>query len=146
MPARTPGVKASANSIQARISPPTKKISGPFGAPLGAWLASRMTNRQLVVLVVVMALSELATTIIFLEPLRTNPALVIYSVVGMVVITAILLLMLKYRRQILGLPPVDLEGTFTRTRLDVGGDFREDLVEGSDTDRDGTPDGTEGRG
>lgn len=117
-----------------------------FGAPLGAWLASRMTNRQLVVLVVVMALSELATTIIFLEPLRTNPALVIYSVVGMVVITAILLLMLKYRRQILGLPPVDLEGTFTRTRLDVGGDFREDLVEGSDTDRDGTPDGTEGRG
>lgn len=116
-----------------------------FGAPLGAWLASRMTNRQLVVLVVVMALTELATTIIFLEPLRTNPALVIYSVVGMVVITSILLLMLKYRRQILGLPPVDLDETFTRTRLDVGGDFREDLVEGSDADRDGTPDGTEGR-
>lgn len=116
-----------------------------FGAPLGAWVASRMTNRQLVVLVVILALSELATTIIFLEPLRTNLALVIYTVIGMVVITGILLLMLKFRRQILGLPPVDLDETFTRTRLDVGGDFREDLVEGSDADRDGTPDGTEGR-
>lgn len=116
-----------------------------FGAPLGAWLASRMTNRQLVVLVVILALTELATTIIFLEPLRTNRALVIYAVIGMVVVTGILLLMLKFRRQILGLPPVDLDETFTRTRLDVGGDFREDLIEGSDADRDGEPDGSEGR-
>lgn len=116
-----------------------------FGAPLGAWLASRMTNRQLVVLVVIMALSELVTTVIFLEPLRTNPALVIYTLIGMAVITGILLLMLKFRRQILGLPPVDLDETFTRTRLDVGGDYREDLVKGSDADRDGEPDGTEGR-
>lgn len=114
-----------------------------FGAPLGAWLASRMTNRQLVVLVVVMAASELITTIIFLEPLRTNPTLVVFSLIGMVLITGFLFLMLKFRRQILGLPPVDLDKTFTRTRLDVGSDFEEDLIKGSDADGDGTPDGAE---
>lgn len=114
-----------------------------FGAPLGAWLASRMTNRQLVVLVVIMAASELLTTLIFLEPLRTNPTLVVYSIVGMVLITGFLLLMLRYRRQILGLPPVELDDTFTRSRLDVGADFEEDLMEASDADRDGTPDGHE---
>ena len=114
-----------------------------FGAPLGAWLASRMTNRQLVVLVVLLAASELISTVIFLEPLRTNPALVIFSVVGMVAITVFLLLMLRYRRQILGLPPVELDDTFTRSRLDVGEDFEEDLIKASDADRDGTPDGHE---
>ena len=114
-----------------------------FGAPLGAWFASRMTNRQLVVLVVIMALTELTTTLIFLEPLRTNPALVIYSVIGMVVITGILWLMLRFRRQILGLPKVDLDRTFTRSRLDVATDFREELVEDTDTDKDGVPEGME---
>lgn len=118
-----------------------------FGAPLGAWLASRMTNRQLVILVVIMAASELLTTVIFLEPLRTNPALVLYSVIGMVLITVFLLIMLKYRRRILGLPPVDLDSTFTRSRLDVGSRFESDLIERSDGDGDGNPDGTtrEGR-
>lgn len=114
-----------------------------FGAPLGAWLASRMTNRQLVVMVVVLATIELITTVIFLEPLRTNPTLLIYSIIGMIVITAFLWLMLKFRRQILGLPPVDLDETFTRSRLDVGKKFDDDLMEGSDTNKDGTPDGQE---
>jgi uncharacterized membrane protein YfcA len=114
-----------------------------FGAPLGAWLASRMTNRQLVVLVVIMAASELITTIIFLEPLRKDPRLVAFSVIGMVLITTFLYLMLRYRRQILGLPRVSLDRTFTRSRLDVGSKFEGDLIKGADANRDGTPDGME---
>ena len=58
-------------------------------------------------------------------------------------VTGFLLLMLRYRRQILGLPPVELDDTFTRSRLDVGADFEEDLMDASDADRDGTPDGHE---
>ncbi len=52
------------------------------GAPLGAWIASRLGRRHLVTLVAALALAELFTTIIFLEELRSEPALAAALAIG----------------------------------------------------------------
>jgi uncharacterized membrane protein YfcA len=54
-----------------------------WGAPLGSWVASRLPERVLIGFVALMALTELVTTLIFLDALRTNPALAAYGVIGL---------------------------------------------------------------
>lgn len=103
-----------------------------FGAPLGSWVSSLATDRQLVRFVIALALLETISTIIFLEGLiiDPDPALIIYSIVGAIVVITGLWACKKYRRQLLGLPPVDLSQPFTRSRLDTGPEFREQLDKG----------------
>lgn len=103
-----------------------------FGAPLGSWVSSLATDRQLVRFVIALALLETASTIIFLEGLiiDPDPALIVYSIVGAIVVITGLWACKEYRRQLLGLPPVDLSQPFTRSRLDAGPEFREQLDQG----------------
>lgn len=102
-----------------------------FGAPLGAWAVSKTTDRQLVRFVVALAAMETVSTIIFLDGLVRSPdvALIVYTIVGAVVIIGGLWMFQRFRRTILGLPAVDLDQSFTRSRLDTGPRFREQLAE-----------------
>lgn len=103
-----------------------------FGAPLGSWVSSLATDRQLVRFVVALALLETVSTVIFLEGLiiDPDPALIVYSIIGAIVVIAGLWACKEYRRQLLGLPPVDISQPFTRSRLDAGPEFREQLDQG----------------
>ncbi len=103
-----------------------------FGAPLGSWVSSLATDRQLVRFVVALALLETISTVIFLEGLiiEPDPALIVYAIAGAIVVIFGLWACKEYRRQLLGLPPVDLSAPFTRSRLDTGPEFREQLDQG----------------
>jgi uncharacterized membrane protein YfcA len=103
-----------------------------FGAPLGSWVSSLASDRQLVRFVVALALLETVSTVIFLEGLviDPDPALIAYSIVGAIIVISGLWACKEYRRQLLGLPPVDLSQPFTRSRLDAGPEFREQLDQG----------------
>ena len=54
-----------------------------WGAPLGAWAAHVMTERRLITFVAGMAALEVLSTIVFLDALRTDYALAIYGVLGL---------------------------------------------------------------
>ncbi len=54
-----------------------------WGAPLGAYTAHMMTERRLIRFVAGMAALEVLSTIIFLDALRTDYALAIYGVLGL---------------------------------------------------------------
>lgn len=103
-----------------------------FGAPLGAWVSSRISDRQLVVFVLVLGAAELLSTIAFLGELRTDPALATYAVLGLVAVVMALAGLVRFRRRILGLPGVAIDETFTRGRLDVGPRYREQLEDRAD--------------
>ena len=55
-----------------------------WGAPLGAWLAAKVSEKTVIRFVGFIALAEVATTIIFLDDLRTNPVLTATFVVGLI--------------------------------------------------------------
>ena len=55
-----------------------------WGAPLGAWIAAKVSEKTVIVFVAFFALLEVATTAIFLDQLRTDVVLVIFGVVGLV--------------------------------------------------------------
>ena len=78
-----------------------------WGAPLGSAVSSRVTDRQLVKFVVALALTETISTIIFLDELREDGALVAFGIIAMTIALGGLWLLFKYRRQILGLPALD---------------------------------------
>lgn len=100
-----------------------------WGAPLGSLVASRVTDRQLVSFVVTLALAEVISTVLFLEPLRTDLGLALFGGIGLVAVTGGLLLLQRHRVAILGLPPIDESESFVRGGLDVGTRFREQLRE-----------------
>lgn len=54
-----------------------------WGAPLGAWVAAKVSERVVIAFVATMALLEVATTALFLDALRTNIVLLIFGVVGL---------------------------------------------------------------
>ncbi len=101
-----------------------------FGAPLGSWASSKATDRQLVRFVVLLAAIETLSTIIFLEGFidDPDPALISFSVVGAIIVIVGLAALKRYRRPILGLPPLDTDTAFTRERLDTGPEFRDQLL------------------
>jgi uncharacterized membrane protein YfcA len=100
-----------------------------FGAPIGSWASSKVTDRQLVRFVVALALVESISTVVFLDGLVQSPdgALIVYAIVGAAVVGGGLTWLKVNRVSILDLPPVDLDQTFTRSRLDTGPNFREQL-------------------
>lgn len=53
------------------------------GAPLGSWFASRATTDTLSSFIAGLAIIELTSTAVFLEPLRTDPTLAAFAVVGL---------------------------------------------------------------
>lgn len=101
-----------------------------WGAPLGSFVSSRVTDRRLVTAVVMLAAIEVISTIVFLDELRSDPWLVVFGVAGLIVMFALLSYVKANRKRILGLPEVDLDQSLTRDRLDVGPGLAEDLDRG----------------
>ena len=100
-----------------------------WGAPLGSWAADRLRTRHLVALVAALAAAEIVTTIVFLDELHSNPALIAYAVGGAIVVGGGLLLLARNRRRFFGLPGVVGDRSLSRAHLDVADDYRESLEE-----------------
>ncbi len=101
-----------------------------WGAPLGSLVSSKLTDRKLVVFVVILAVAEVATTIIFLSDLRSNVALLAFAVIGMVILFTALGWLQRNRVRILQLDPVSGATTLTRAGVDFGPKYREQLGDG----------------
>lgn len=101
-----------------------------FGAPLGSWAVSKVSDRQVARFVVVLATAETVSTAVFLDGLIREPdaALIVYALLGGLVVIGGLWALERHRRSILALPPVDLAQSFGRSRLDTGPRFREQLA------------------
>lgn len=100
-----------------------------WGAPLGAWAASRMSSRALVTLALAVAVAEVVSTIVFLDQLRTDPALAIYGVIGLVVAIGGVMALAANRHRLFGLPPVDLTTRLTRSSVEATPDYQRKLAE-----------------
>jgi len=101
-----------------------------WGAPLGSLVASRVTDRQLVAFVMLLAAIEVVTTVIFLDALRTDLWLALFGIVGLTVAIGGLAALQRNRAAVLGLGGVDPDESFVRSTLDVGKRFRDDLERG----------------
>lgn len=100
-----------------------------WGAPLGSWVTSKLSDRRLVAFVVALAAAEVITTVIFLDALRDDPQLVVFSLVSLVVLFGGLGWLQANRVKILQLDPVAGGTTLTRSGLDIGPKYREQLEE-----------------
>lgn len=98
-----------------------------WGAPFGAFVASRLTTTALVRLAIVLGASEVISTAVFLDPLRTDGALQLYAIGGTVVAVGGLVLIAANRRRLFGLPDIDLSTLLTRSTTQVSGNYREEL-------------------
>ena len=87
-----------------------------FGAPLGSWAASKVSDRTLARIVVGLALVEVLTTAIFLSELRTDRALAMYAIIGLAVFSAGLAAVFGRRHRLLAIPPVDTGATLLPRR------------------------------
>lgn len=87
-----------------------------FGAPLGSWAASKVTDRTLARIVVGLALVEVVTTAIFVPELRTNRALALYAIIGLAACSAGLAAVFGRRHRLLAIPPVDTNATLLPRR------------------------------
>lgn len=87
-----------------------------FGAPLGSWAASKVSDSVLARIVVGLALIEVITTGIFLGELRTDRNLALYAVIGLAVFSAGLTVVFKRRHELLAIPPVDTTATLLPRR------------------------------
>ncbi len=54
-----------------------------WGAPLGAWVASKVSERTVIAFVAFMAIAEVVTTAVFLDDLRTDRLLLTFFIVGL---------------------------------------------------------------
>lgn len=80
-----------------------------WGAPLGTWVVHILHERRLIIFVGVLAFAEVMTTIIFLDDLRSNGALLGYFIGGLVVALVGVRVLRRYRREILGFPATAIE-------------------------------------
>ena len=101
-----------------------------IGAPLGSWVASRMQARHLVMFVMSLAVAELVTTAVFLDDLRSSPALIAYAVGGLLIAASGLWWLAVNRRQAFGLPGVDPGATLRRPDVDAADDYADELEGG----------------
>ncbi len=95
-----------------------------FGAPLGSWAASKVSDRTLAKVVVGLALAETVSTIVFLSELRSDPALAIYGLIGLAVFSAGLAAVFRRRHRLLAIPPVDPNQTLLPRRAKLDRDRR----------------------
>ncbi len=106
--------------------------SAAWAGPAGSWATSKLSDRRLVMFVVALAALEVLTTIIFLEPLRNDLQLVIFSVASVIVLFSGLRWLQANRVKILQLDPVAGGTTLTRSGLDIGPKYREQLEKKDD--------------
>jgi len=71
-----------------------------WGAPLGSLVASRVPERYLVRFVALLAGTEVLTTFVLVPELRTEPSLILYLAVGLVVVPGGFLLARQRRQQL----------------------------------------------
>jgi len=69
-----------------------------WGAPLGSWAAARVNERLLVGFVAVLAAVEVATTLVLVDELRSNGAMIAYMFVGLIVLPLGLIALSRRRR------------------------------------------------
>ena len=84
-----------------------------FGAPLGSWIASKMSDVSLARLVVGLAVAETISTIIFLDDLRSDGVLAVFGGVGLVLVVTLMILLKRHRHRLLAIPPIDTAQTIT---------------------------------
>ena len=77
-----------------------------WGAPLGTWVVHILRERRLIIFVGLLALAEVATTVIFLDDLRSNTALLAYFIGGLALALVGVRVLRRHRRAILGLPRI----------------------------------------
>lgn len=97
-----------------------------FGAPLGSWAASKISDRTLAKVVVGLASIEVLSTAIFLTELRTDPVLALYGLAGLVLFSAGLAAVFKRRHRLLAIPPVDTDRTLLPRRASLDRERRLD--------------------
>lgn len=98
-----------------------------WGAPVGAWVASRMSPRALVVLALSVAAAEVLSTAIFLDALWSDPSLLIFSIVGLAVAIGGVMFLAANRQRLFGLPPIDLSTRLTRTSVEAVENYQREL-------------------
>ncbi|MCP4248160.1 MAG: sulfite exporter TauE/SafE family protein [bacterium] len=74
-----------------------------WGAPLGTWVAHVLHEKGLILLVGAMAAAEVLSTAIFLDDLRTDPALLAYGVLGIVFAVSVISWLTARRHRLLRL-------------------------------------------
>jgi uncharacterized membrane protein YfcA len=94
-----------------------------WGAPLGAWVASRLQQRHLVVFVMALAVTEVVSTIVTLDELRRSWVLVLYAAVLSLVLIGGMVLLSRKRQEVFALDPLDAQQTLRRADLDVAADY-----------------------
>jgi len=104
-----------------------------WGGPLGSLVSSKLSDRKLVVFVVILALAEVATTIIFLSDLRSDMALLAFAIIGMVTLFTALGWLQRNRVRVLQLDPVSGATRLTRAGVDFGPKYHEQLGGTHDT-------------
>jgi uncharacterized membrane protein YfcA len=102
-----------------------------IGAPFGSWVASKASERRLVVFVVALGLLEVLTTVIFLDALHSDVGLVAFTAGAAAVTLLGLRFLARRQRELFALPPLDLDAPLLRGRIDAGPRYRDDLVKGA---------------
>lgn len=75
-----------------------------WGAPLGSWVASVLSERKLITFVAAMALLEVTTTIVFLDALHTDRTLAAFGIGGLVAALVAVRWLGSHRHRIMGEP------------------------------------------
>ena len=75
-----------------------------WGAPLGAWVAAKVSERLVIRFVAAMALLEVFTTVLFLDRMRTDPAVAVYFIIGLITIFLAVRRLDRLSRWIMGSP------------------------------------------
>lgn len=71
-----------------------------WGAPLGSLAASLVREHHLVRFVAALAAIEVITTAVLVPELRTEPALIVYLLVGLVALPALFIILQRYRQRV----------------------------------------------
>ncbi len=76
-----------------------------WGAPLGSWVASVLSERKLIMFVAGMALLEVASTILFLDQLHSDIDLILFAIFGLLSALYVVRLLARNRHRIMGVNP-----------------------------------------
>jgi uncharacterized membrane protein YfcA len=75
-----------------------------WGAPMGSFVAYRVPEAWLVRFVATLAAIEVASTMVLVDDLRSDPALIVYLAVGLVALPAAFIAVDRHRERVFGAP------------------------------------------
>jgi uncharacterized membrane protein YfcA len=75
-----------------------------WGAPLGAWVAAQVRERQLVAFVAVLATVEVVTTFVLVDEIRGDPAMLAYLAGGLVLTPVLCIIVARHRTRLFAPP------------------------------------------